>query len=137
MFAGVIALSTALSLVNVFIPLPIEAGKSTLFILLGGGVVLGVALFVGVWLSNPLQGNFMRLMKLLFGVAFLIHVISYYLFDPNFSVINGFFWLNFMLFATTVFCSLLLQRSSRANTVVNRLKDYKWGLNIDVMSKKK
>lgn len=137
MFGGGIALSTAFSLINIFLPLPIVAGKSTLFMILGAGIIFGLALFVSVWLSNPLQGNFMRLMKLLFGLAFLIHVISYYVFDPHFSVINGFFWLNFMAFATTVFCSLLLQRSAKANTLVDRLKDYKWGLNIDVMSKKK
>ena len=104
MFGGGIALSTAFSLINIFLPLPIVAGKSTLFMILGAGIIFGLALFVSVWLSNPLQGNFR---------------------------------LNFMAFATTVFCSLLLQRSAKANTLVDRLKDYKWGLNIDVMSKKK
>jgi len=136
MFGGGIALLTFLSLTNVFLPIGLEGSKTALFSLVGIGIIGGITLFVGAWLSNPLQGNFMRLMKLLFGLSFLLHVGFYFIYDPGFNLSHAFFWMTFMLFATTVICSLLLQRSEKATGFMNKLKDYKWGFNIDVLSKK-
>lgn len=136
MFTGAILLTALLGITNLFVPLLLPYTKNFLYGMVGVGIVLGVSAFVSLWLSNPLQGHFMRWIKVLFGISFLVHVLCYFLFDPSFSVTKAFYWMTFVGFTTTVLCSLFIHKSARALRMMNRLKDYKWGMNIDVLSKK-
>jgi hypothetical protein len=94
--------------------------------MLGAGFCIGLLSFAGVWLSDPDQGQFMRLMKLVFGLFFLVHLGVYFLFDPSFSISHGLYWFIFMAFGAMVFCSYIFHRSKKAVRWVDKLKHQLW-----------
>src|SRR5690606_37499677 len=98
---------------------------------------IGIGVFVFVWLSNPLQGNFMRIMKLLFGLVFLTHLTAYFIVDPPFNPHYVIYWMSFLMTTSLVFCSLVFHRSEKAKNLVDKLKDYKWGINLEVLRPRK
>lgn len=135
-YGGGLMLFTVLSLVNTWIPVAFGLTQSQFYGLLLVSVVLGVGAFASVWLSNPLQGNFMRLMKLFFALSFLSQVLAYFILDPSFRPDYVMYWMMLIVSATLILCSLVFHRSERALNWIDRLKDYKWGLNIDVLKRR-
>lgn len=138
MYVGGLTLLASVGLVNALIPLGIEVGRWLFYALVASGIPVGLLVFIGVWLSDPKQdrGNFMRLMKLVFGILFLIHVVVYFILDFNFSYPAILFWWTSSLFATTVICSLFVYKSVKAKTLFERFSDWfkhqKWATRVQV-----
>lgn len=132
MFGGALTLITLFSVINSVMPLPLVANKLQFYSLLLAGLFGGVGNFLVVWLSNPQQGNFMRIMKLLFAACFFIQVLVYFLLDPPFTAPHVFYWMTLLMSTVLVVLSLFFHRSRKAVSFANKLKDYKWGLNIEL-----
>lgn len=135
MFGGVMLALTLLGVANLFFTLDVEVPRHLFYILGGMGLLSGSGSFIVVWNSDPKQegANFMRLMKLLFGVFFILHCALYFIFTPSFSAKNGVFWWSFANFIALVACSLFTYKSERANTLFDRIsslfKFNTWGSN--------
>lgn len=135
-YLGSAGLVTLLAITNVFVPLQVVENKPMLFTFLLVGFVTGLLSYVGVSLGDPRQGKFMRIMKLSFGLLFLLHVIVYFTLDPRFSIQHGVYWVSLMAFFGFIMISVLAQRSTRLTAILDRFKHkHKWGVNIDLFSK--
>jgi hypothetical protein len=122
MFGGIMAVISFLSVLNLWVPFEIALSKLQFYGVLLVGMVLGLVAYIGTRQANYGTGQFMRLMKLTFGLFFLIHVVAYLLFDPAFNAGFGFYWFTFMGFAMAVLCSFRFDRSERAVRLANKFK---------------
>lgn len=138
MFGGGLAIITITAFFNIFFPLDMEIAKSLFYLLCFTGVVSGAGCFMIVWLSDPRQegARFMRVMKLLFGIFFILYSVVYFIFTPSFNASQGLFWWSFSAVATLAAFSLFTYRSVRVYTlferISNKFKHYKWGNNIQL-----
>jgi len=125
-FVGTIMLIAIIATFNLLFPLVIEVPRWGFYLLSTSGLVTGVFFFLVVWLSDPKQdgANFMRLMKLLFGIYFLIHLVQYFLFLPSFSAEYSVYWWSLGASVGLVLCSLFVYRSMRAQTWFERISQY-------------
>lgn len=142
-FAGAIIIMTLFAIANLFFPSDIELAKPWFYLFTGSGTVVGALSLLGVWLSDPKQegANFMRIMKIFFGVAFIIHVAAYFILNPAFNSEYLIFWWSLFLFATLVLISVFTYRSRRARTTMEKLVDFfkhqQWGINLQLFESKR
>lgn len=142
MYTGAQLILSVVAALNLFFPLELALTAQSIYLLCTAGIVTGVFGFLGVWLSDPKQdgANFMRLMKVLFGFFFILHVVAYFVITPGFDTRAGVFWFSFFFFSTLVGCSLFVYRSERAQTLFERLstimKFKDWGENIQLFKHK-
>lgn len=138
MYFGGLGLMTAIGIFNAWVPLQFEINRWAFYVLVASGVPSGLLIFLSAWLSDPKQdrANFMRLMKLMFGVFFLIHVIVYFVLDFGFNSQTGIFWWTSSVFTTTVICSFFAYRSTKAKSLFENLsewfKHHKWSTRVQV-----
>ncbi len=138
MYVGAMLLLTVVSVVNVFLPLNVTESKTAIALLAIAGVVTGIFTFVTLLISDPRQegANFTRLIKLFFGMFFLLHAALYFWLVPPFQLQTGLFWWSFMIFATLVALSLFSYKSERAQNffekISSRFKMKNWGINIQL-----
>ncbi len=141
-YIGGMVFMTIMATTNIFFPLELEMSKMVLYGVCSLGVVAGVFTFLGVLLSDPKQSraNFLRLMKLAFGVFFLLHVVYFFVFGPQFSASYAIYWWTLFFFATIVVMSFFSYRSERAQTWFDKLSDWfkhhKWDVRVELFEKK-
>lgn len=109
-----------LSLTNVFIPLSVELNKITFYSLLLLGSFCGLLAFSAIWLSNFTEYKFMKLMKLIFALFFVIHILINFFVDPDFNSHYFVYWFVFALFGSTVFASYFVEKSKRSQRFLER-----------------
>ena len=141
MYVGSMIFLTIMATANLFFPLEIVLSRFLLYGVCSLGVVAGVFAFLGILLSDPKQStaNFMRFMKLAFGLFFLLHVCYFFVFSPDFTGQLAIYWWTLFFFATIVGMSFFSYKSERANSWFERLtewfKHYKWELRREVLKK--
>lgn len=129
-WGGGMVLCSFISIASVFLPADVNNNRIQFYLLLLTGFVLGNLFFFGIWGSDPKQGNFMRLMKLLLAGFFMLHVIFYFVMDVSFSLKNGVFWVIFSGFAGSVFASYFFERSEKTNKLRQFFLHLGWGNNM-------
>ncbi len=124
-YVGAMLLISIMAFFNVYYPLTIETSKPLFYFWTITGFMTGIVSFVMIWISDPKQNgaNFARVMKLLFGVFFLLHVLLYFLLDPPFNVQHGLYWWSLSLFTALVVCSLFAYKSERAHNLFSRVAE--------------
>lgn len=138
MYIGGLGLLTAVGIFNAWVPFQLEMSRWVFYLLVASGIPSGILVFISVWLSDPKQdrANFMRLMKLAFGVFFLAHTIVYFVQNPGFNADAGIYWWTSILFATTVVCSFFAYKSTKAKSLFENLSDWfkhhKWSTRVQV-----
>lgn len=143
MYVGGMIFLTVLATANLFFPLAIEMNKLILYGVCALGVIGGAFTFLGVLLSDPKQSraNFMRFMKIMFGLFFLLHVLYFFVFSPAFIGSLALYWWTLFFFASVVVLSFFSYRSERANTWFDSLttwfKHHKWEVRREVFGIKK
>jgi len=136
MWAGGIVLASFFSILNLFFPSLTSGSKLQFYLELGLAFVTGIVAFFAVWMSDPKQGNFMRLMKIIFGIFFLIHVILYFAFDPKFNLSQAVYWFVFVVLLAAVICSSFFERYERTNKIRDFFLYNGWGNNMNIFEKK-
>ncbi len=142
MFIGTMGFLTSFALFNIAVPLSFVLNKEAFYALCASAIGGGLFTFLSVLTSDPRQenANFMRIMKLAFGIYFMIHVAIFFIFDPSFSAEYAIYWWSLFLFATTVTCSLFVYRSPRARSFMQRLSDRlkhsEWDFRAQLFTKK-
>jgi len=117
-YAGIMLFATALSLINVFIPLQIFLNKFYFHLSLLFSSMSGVLAFAALWFYETEDANFMRLMKLLMGVILIIHFAIYFIFDPQFNSQFIFYWAMFVLFLTAVVVAVFAERPEKKSKIM-------------------
>lgn len=116
-FGGGLLLLAILGLANVFFPLDLQLSQTVFYSMLTTGLMTGALIFLGIWLSDPRQEagfHFMRVMKILIGVLFALHVMGYFVFVPRFAAAQVLFWWSALVFTALVIGAFLSYRSRRA-----------------------
>lgn len=134
---GGLVLISFFSILDLFFPFLLITPKWQFYATLGLGSTFGLISFVAVWMSDPQQGNFMRLMKILFGLFFLVHVVLYFVMDPVFNMTDGIYWFVFFSLLSLVSCSFFFERYDKTNRVRNFFLHDGWGNNINIFDKRK
>lgn len=142
MYGGLMTLITFFSIANIIFPIEIEMSKSAFYIICGSGVFVGIASFMAILLSDPKQArNFMRVMKLLFGLFFIVHMIIYFIANPSFKPEYALYWWSTFVFATMVAWALFARRSSKANNflenISEKFKHGEWDFRVQLFQQKK
>lgn len=117
---GMTLIISIISFTNIFIPLVTDINKPVFYAMLIGGIILGIGLFVSVWLSN-FSANFVRVMKLFYGLFFTLHVGMYFIFNPSFNNTHGIFWVTLMALSAFMFCTLFFERYERPMNWIQKL----------------
>ncbi|MEX0895805.1 MAG: hypothetical protein WDZ94_02605 [Patescibacteria group bacterium] len=142
-FVGTLLLVSALAIFNIFYPIDLQMSQELFYLFSASGILTGILFFLMVWQSDPKQdgANFMRFMKLMFGLFFVVHIIFYFLFAPAFDSTYGVYW--WSLGATTglVTCSFFVYRFERVQTLFERVSSYfkhhKWEQRIQLFERRK
>lgn len=125
-FAGGMLIVAILGIANIFFPLDIQLARSMFYAILMSGFLTGGLVFLALWLSDPRQEKgfqFMCLMKTLIGLLFLVHVVSYFLFEPRLQSGQIVFWWSAMCFTMLVSCAFASYRSQRAKTWLEKVTE--------------
>ncbi len=120
-YLGVMLFAVIISLLNVWIPLDIHYPKSIFYSLLGAGVLTGIGGFWSCWLYKSPSFNFMRIMKLSFGLIFLLLLVVYFIGDLAFSIRYGMYWFIFNAFLVATLLSLFAEKPEKPTGVLQRL----------------
>lgn len=122
LYLGTMALFTTVSLFNAYFPLEIMMPKVIYYLFLGFSFMAGVSGFAGIWMSNFTDKvTFLRLMKLGIALAFILHVVVYFLVDPSFNPNQIVYWMMFMSFLAMTICAYIFERSERTAGFFERL----------------
>jgi hypothetical protein len=107
---------------NVFFPLSLELGRIGFYSSIFLAIICGALFFVALWIADPKQdgANFMRIMKLIAAVLFIILVGVYFVFNPAFNSQYLFFWFGLFSFASVVSCSAFAYKSVKAKNFFER-----------------
>lgn len=130
MYVGGMSLMSLLGIINVFIPLAGDLTRLDILSVIGFGLLSGVLMFVGIWLSDPEHPNFMRLMKLAISFFFVIHVVIYFAFNPTLRAQYSLYWFTFLNFLVGTLCSLFFERSDKAVRWTEKLKHDLWEMKL-------
>lgn len=134
-WGGGMVLGTFMSIVNVLVPFDlVVVSKFQFYAVNVVGFLFGLMMFVAIWLSDPGQGNFMRLMKLLLAFFLIIHVLIYFVYDPVFNMSNGVYWFILSSFIASVFAGSTFERNEKTSRIKEFLAHVGWGdnKNIDI-----
>ncbi len=127
-------LITILSALNLFLPLPLAPSFFAMPLIVAAGIISGAIGYYSLhqyyygfhpypqFAMKVGRYSFMTIMKILFALFFLIHIVLYFSLYPQFRVEHSFYWLSFFFFATLVVNAFFLQRSKRAQALFRKLK---------------
>lgn len=133
LYVGLMFLSTGLGLANLFYPLPVVFDRLQWYILFGSAFIVGGVGFAAIWLADPNQGHFLRLMKVALAFFAVILLMAYFVFDPPLRAGFAGYWFTITSFFSSVFFALLANRSPRTRSWLDRLKHKSgWGENISL-----
>ncbi len=139
-FLGIAVLVSILGLVNSIFPLELALSHYFVYGFSVSGFLSGLGIFLGIWLSDPKQerADFMRLMKIMYGVFLILHIIFYFVFSPGFDTSHAIYWSSSSLFAAFVICSFFAYKSETAQTVFekisNKLKHNSWDTRVQLFN---
>ena len=137
-WGGAMTLATFVSISNVLIPFEVvTANKFQFYSILALGLVTGLVTFFALWMSDALQGNFMRLMKLFLAFFISIHILVYFVLDPAFNMTNAGYWFVFFNLFSAVCCAFVFERHEKTSKIRDFFTHVGWGDNIDLFGYKK
>ncbi|MDQ3008975.1 MAG: hypothetical protein M3Q81_05305, partial [bacterium] len=118
---GSMLLITLISVANVFVPFASDQPRSVLITLIGAGVFSAIIIFTAITNYRSPQKYYMRQMKSLIGLFFLIHVVIYFVRDPDFSTDYGTYWFIFTIFLTMVLMAVFVERPVEPTRLIYKL----------------
>lgn len=117
---GMMLVIGGISITNLFIPMATMVHRPFFYFLLGIGLLFGIALFVSIWLSN-FSANFVRVMKIFYGMMFSVHAILYIAYGPSFDNRYGIYWVTLIALGAFMFCSLFFERFEKPMNFIQKL----------------
>lgn len=137
-WGGAMLLLSFVAIANVLTPFQLELSKVAFLIMELVACFAGVAFFIAIWMSDPGQGHFMRIMKLLLVFFSLIHIVIYFVFDPKFNSHYVGYWVGSAIFLTAAGIGGFFERYEKLSRFRKLLLHAGWGENkgIDLFKKK-
>jgi hypothetical protein len=137
-WGGAMLLISFVSLANVFAPLELFLAKGAFIAIQVLGSLTGLFLFLAIWMSDPGQGNFMRLMKLLLVLFSVVHIVFYFVFDPQFNSRFMMYWFSLSVFVSAAAIGGIFERYEKLGWFRRILLHSGWGDNkgINIFKKK-
>lgn len=121
-----VTLLIGISVLNLWLPFHFSWSAISMGLVLGLGGLFGLIFFFMIWLSDPQQGQFLRIVKIQFALALVVHVLLYFFCTPSLHPRYSIFWLILMIFVSATVCSFLFERSTKAKRVANWFKHADW-----------
>jgi len=119
MSLGGMILLTLLSLINLYIPIQISMSSTAFWMSIFGGVILGIIAYSGYWLSL-FSETFLKIIKLLIGLFWLIHMIAYIIGSPSFSSPYVVYWVIFTAYTTQLVVSFFFEKSEKITNFIEQ-----------------
>ena len=136
-WGGIMVGETFISFVNILIPFGVSvASKTSFYFFLTAGLIWGICFFFAIWLSDAKQNNYMKLMKLFFATGFILHVIVYFLVEPDFNLSYGGYWFVFASFTSAVLAGSVFEKYDRPRRFRDKFLHFNWGNNINLFDHK-
>jgi len=137
-WGGAMLLGSFITIANVFTPFQLELSKAVFIATQVAGSFVGMVFFLAIWMSDPGQGHFMRIMKLLLVLFSLTHIVVYFVFDPKFNSQYIGYWIGSAIFITAAGVGGLFERYQKLSRFRKLLLHVGWGENkgIDLFKKK-
>jgi hypothetical protein len=125
-FIGSGLIVSGVSLANVFFPVSVEISRFFFYMALLLSIGAGQFSFLGIWLSDPKQkkAHFLALIKLIFGLLFMLHIFVFFLIRVPFNSSFGIFWMGTLGYASLIFSFLFAHRSRKAISVMQSISDW-------------
>ncbi|HYD35057.1 MAG TPA: hypothetical protein VD999_03230 [Vitreimonas sp.] len=136
-YIGGAVLMCVFSLINLLVPFTSILPQPLFWMGIGVSIILGLFGYIGIWMSNPHQGNFMRIMKLWMAAGVLFHIFLYFVRNPDFNSRFALYWFSSAFFSTLAVSGALIERSRRAVRFFDSFK-YKtgWDFRVDLFDDK-
>lgn len=131
-WTGGVGLVSFVSFINVFVPFQLDHTTVPFYSSLVVGAVTGLATFMGIWGSDPGQGSFMKIMKIVLMLAFFGHVVTYFVFEPQFRMQYAAFWFSLFCFLFASIASFFFDKSPQAKKFRSLWLHVGWGDNKGV-----
>lgn len=125
-YSGLLLAFSVASFLNIAIPLDWMANNRGFYPSLGIAFVAGLGGFAGIWLSDPQQGHFLRMIKLLIAFVFSLHIVAFFIWEPDFDLRYGVYWVTFTAFFAMALTSFVVGRSRRTRRLLDRFKHDLW-----------
>lgn len=126
MYSAVSFLLVILSVINILFPFGELQRSFGLYSWIGLGSILGMFGYATIYLSDPKQGHFLRIMKLLIALLFICHGILYFWFTPPFQDNYSLFWTISSMITTLIFGVFVFDRSEKSRNLLDHFKHYGW-----------
>ncbi len=123
-YGGVQLFAFFLGLINIFIELPLQGKGLDFYSLLLMGIGTGFLGYLSIVIYQGTRSRFMQLMKLIIGILTLILIISYFVFDPVFSITHIAFWFVFSAFMVMTMCVAFTEYSESASNFFERFSRF-------------
>ncbi len=125
MYVAAVILFAVLGILNCFFPIQVEQNRSTLYLILALGWIMGFFAYLGAFYTTD-KGvdyhRYRRIMKLAFGLSFLTLSISYFVIHPLFSLKYSAFWFVLLGSASTIVSMFLFSPTRRFGRLLGKLK---------------
>ncbi|MBP7768840.1 hypothetical protein KA082_03340 [Candidatus Woesebacteria bacterium] len=123
MYIGLFFILSFVSFLNIAFPLTLQISNMLFYCLCATGLLGGFLTFMVVWLTDlgPTGAKFTRLMKLLFGIFFMLFCVVYFTFTPSFNASRAMFWWSFSALTMLVMCSFFTYKFERAQSFFERI----------------
>lgn len=118
-YLGGMTIFTLLSIINLYLPMQISMTTTVFWMSIFGGVILGIIAYGGYWLSI-FSETFLKIIKLLIGLFWLIHMIAYIVASPSLSSPYVVYWVIFTAFTTQLFVSFFFEKSEKITNFIER-----------------
>lgn len=124
MYVAVIVVVTILSLLNGIFPFSFENKKIVMDSLVGVAWFTGFLTYLGAFFFTDKgfqYSKYKRIMKLTFGLCFLVEVIFYYFFRTQFTLAHGGYWFVFIMLTSTIVSMFIFSPGRRFGKLLQRL----------------
>ncbi len=111
LFFGGLGMATMLALLNIFFPLEIELSFAVSALMSCMGIILGLLLYVAVWLSNFNKSKFIKINKIIFAFHFFLLLSVYFIFDVTFIADFLVYWFFFFVYLGVNSFSIFFEKS--------------------------
>lgn len=119
-YLGAMVLLAVFSFLNLLVPLNLYLTQFWFGIIMLASLIVGMFSFVGIWLYTSVQEGSLRIFKFLFGIFISLHIICYFIFEPNFHSQYLTFWVVFSIFLTMTYCSFFVGHNGRISKKIKK-----------------
>ncbi|HSW89905.1 MAG TPA: hypothetical protein VLH19_03455 [Patescibacteria group bacterium] len=131
MYGFVLGAFNVLSIINVFVPLPLQFTKPIFYSILLVGICMGLlGYYVMFSVTQIKDRRYQRYMRVGVGLGFIVHAAIYFLGDVHFASQFVVYWYDFFVFSTMIAAFFFIAPFRRIGKRLSRFKNQESDLDL-------